>query len=188
MRMKTSPTSSTSRVQLVQVWDPFVRIFHWSLVACVLGNQFITEEGEAVHQWLGYAACSLVAMRFIWGFVGTPHARFSDFWPTPARVQTQIRSWLSGAPLHYQGHSPLGALMMLALMSLVLLLGLTGWLQGLDMFFGEEGPEEIHEVLANLLLILAGVHAVAAIVLSRLEKTNLIKAMITGVKRRSPHP
>lgn len=182
--MKMTTSYSTSNVQAVRVWDPVVRIFHWSLVACVLGNQFITEEGETAHQWLGYAACALVVFRLVWGFVGTRHARFSDFWPTPARVWAQIRSWLQGEPLHYEGHSPVGALMMLALMAVVLLLGVSGWLQGLDAFWGAEGPEEVHEILADLLLILAGAHALAAIVLSWIERTNLIKAMVTGVKQR----
>lgn len=186
--MKTSSTSSTSEAQSVQVWDPFVRIFHWSLVACVLGNQFITEEGETAHQWLGYIACALVLLRIVWGFFGTRHARFSDFWPTPARIGAQLRSWLDGKPQQHDGHSPLGAVMMLTLMALVVLLGVSGWMQGLDAFWGEEGPEEVHEALANLLMVLAGAHALAAIVLGRIEKTHLIKAMITGIKHRSTAP
>lgn len=186
--MKPLTTPHTSRIESVRVWDPLVRLFHWSLVACVLGNQFITEEGETTHQWLGYAACALVLLRIVWGFIGTRHARFSDFWPTPARIGAQLRSWLHGQPQQHDGHSPLGAVMMLTLMILVLLLGLTGWMQGLDAFWGEEGPEEVHEALANLLLLLAGAHALAAIVLGRIEKTPLVKAMITGVKHRSSAP
>ncbi len=81
------------------------------------------------------------------------------------------------------GHNPLGALMMLALMALVLALGLTGFLQTTDAFWGEEWLEEIHAGLAATLIALAGIHAAAAIVIGRLERVNLVGAMITGIKR-----
>lgn len=169
--------------QPVRVWDPFVRVFHWSLVACVLLN-FIVEEGEALHQVLGYAASALVGARILWGFVGTRHARFADFFPTPARLRRHLASLLAGRPEHHVGHNPVGALMMLALMACVLLLGLTGYLQTTDAFWGDEWLEELHEALASMLVGLAGLHAAAAIVMGRLERTNLIGAMITGVKLR----
>ena len=60
----------------VRVWDPFVRIFHWGLVACIALNEFVIDDGERVHQWIGYAASALVLARIVWGFVGTRHARF----------------------------------------------------------------------------------------------------------------
>jgi cytochrome b len=69
-------------------------------------------------------------------------------------------------------------------MAFVLLLGLTGYLQTTDMFWGDEWLEEVHEALASTLLGLAGLHAAAAIIMGRLERTNLIGAMITGVKLR----
>ena len=74
--------------------------------------------------------------------------------------------------------------MMLLLMGLVLALGVTGWLQGTDAYFGEEWLQELHEWLANGLLLLAGVHAASAIVMGRIERTRLVKAMVTGVKER----
>ncbi|MCX7815126.1 MAG: cytochrome b/b6 domain-containing protein [Tepidimonas ignava] len=167
----------------VYVWDPFVRLFHWSLVTCVLLNQFVLEEGETAHEWTGYTAAALVGLRLLWGLVGTRHARLSDWWPTPARVRAHVGALLAGQPDEHPGHNPLGALMMLLLMALVLLLALTGWLQGTDALFGEEWVEELHEGLANTLLVAAGVHAAAALVMGRLHRVHLVRAMITGVKR-----
>ena len=100
--------------EAVRVWDPFVRIFHWSLVACVFLN-FLVEEGEAPHQWIGYAASALVAARIVWGFVGSRYARFSDFFPTPTRLRRHVSALLAGKPEHHLGHNPFGALMILAL-------------------------------------------------------------------------
>ncbi|MFN3830338.1 MAG: cytochrome b/b6 domain-containing protein [Tepidimonas ignava] len=165
------------------VWDPVVRLFHWSLVACVLLNQFVLEAGETPHRWVGYAATALVGLRLLWGVIGSRHARFADWWPTPARLRAHVRGLLAGQPDDHPGHNPLGALMMLALMALVLALGVTGWLQGTDAFFGEEWLQELHEGLANTLLMAAGVHAAAALVMGRLQRVTLVRAMVTGVKR-----
>lgn len=172
----------------VPVWDRFVRLFHWSLVGCVLLNQFVVSDGETLHQWLGYAASALVAARIVWGFVGSRHARFRDFFPTPGRLRAHLGALAEGQLPRHDGHNPLGALMMLALMACVLALGLSGWLQTTDRFWGEEWLQETHEWLGDLLIALAGLHAAAAIVMGRLERTNLVKAMVTGTKvyRRTP--
>ena len=168
----------------VHVWDRFVCVFHWSLVTCIVVNFFVIDDGETLHRWLGYAASALVCARIVWGFVGSRYARFSDFFPTVARVKQHFRHLLSGTHDDYPGHNPVGALMMFALMALVLGLGATGSMQGLDAFWGEEWLQELHEGLASTLIALAGLHALAAIAMSHLERTNLVKAMVTGVKVR----
>lgn len=166
------------------VWDLLVRVFHWSLVACVVANYALNEAGEDAHQWVGYAASALVLARVVWGFVGSEHARFANFWPTPSRVLAHLQELKTGHHAPSAGHNPLGALAMLALMALVLSLGITGWMQGLDAYWGEEWLQDLHEALANGLVTLAGVHASAALVMGRLERTRLVKAMVTGVKER----
>lgn len=166
------------------VWDLFVRVFHWTLVSCVLLNYFLLEEGEAPHEWAGYLATAFVVARLVWGFIGSRHARFSDFFPTPASLRQHLQAVRSGQPEHHWGHNPLGALMMFLLMALVVALGVTGWMQGTDAFFGEEWLQELHEMLAHGLLLSAGLHAASAIVMGRIERTRLVKAMVTGVKER----
>ena len=175
---------SSSLVGAQRVWDPFVRLFHWSLVACVLLNLWVVEDGEPLHEWLGHTATALVGARILWGLVGTRHARFTDFWPTPARLSRHLRALMRGEPDHHAGHNPLGALMVLGLMALVLALGLTGWLQTTDRFWGVDWVQELHEGLAEVLLPMVGLHAAAALVMGRLERTRLIKAMVTGTKER----
>lgn len=169
-------------VQPTRVWDPFVRLFHWSLVTCVALNQFVLESGEMPHEWAGYVAAALVLARVLWGFVGSRYARFADFFPTPGRLAGHVAALRDGRHPRYPGHNPLGALMMLALMAIVLALGVTGWMQTTDAWFGEEWLMELHEWLADGLLILAGLHAAAALVMGRLERVNLVRAMVTGVK------
>ncbi|WP_223210509.1 cytochrome b/b6 domain-containing protein [Leptothrix cholodnii] len=174
--------TSTHRPEPVRVWDLFVRVFHWSLVTCILLNYFVVDDGEDLHQWLGYAAAALVVSRIVWGFVGTRYARFSDFFPTYRRIRDHLSRLRCGQADGHVGHNPLGALMMLALMALVLSLGLTGFLQTTDAFWGDELMQETHEWLGSALIASAGLHAVAAIVMGRLERVNLVRAMVTGVK------
>lgn len=176
--------SLSSSAQARPVWDRFIRVFHWSLVSCVLVNYFVLGDGKTLHQWVGYLAAALVVARIVWGFIGSRYARFSSFFPTPARLGRHIRQLKSGKPEMHWGHNPVGALMILALISLVLGLGVTGWMQTLDAFWGDELLMDVHEVLGNLLIGLATLHALAAIVMGRLERTRLIRAMFTGVKER----
>jgi cytochrome b len=166
------------------VWDRFVRVFHWTVVICVVLNYFVLEEGEWPHEWTGYLAAAFVTARIAWGFVGSRHARFADFFPTPARLREHLRAMRTGQPEHHWGHNPMGAIMMLLLMMLVLSLGLTGWMQGTDAYFGEDWLQNLHKYLADALVISAGLHAAAAIAMGRLERTRLVKAMVTGVKER----
>ncbi|MDD2819574.1 MAG: cytochrome b/b6 domain-containing protein [Candidatus Nanopelagicales bacterium] len=178
-----SPDTAPPLTHPVKVWDPFVRLFHWSLVSCVLLNQFVLEAGETAHEWTGYVATALVLTRVVWGFIGSRHSRFADFFPTPGRLIRHFAALRQGQHPQYVGHNPLGALMMLALMAIVLALGTTGWMQTTDAYFGEEWLMELHKWLANGLLIAAGLHGVAAIVMGRIERVNLVRAMVTGVKQ-----
>lgn len=181
------PDQATTITAPVKVWDAFVRLFHWLLVACVVLDLWVLDDGGMPHEWVGHVATALVLARIAWGFVGSRHARFTDFWPTPTRLRAHLaelrQARISGHYPAHVGHNPLGALMMLALMGLVLLLGLTGWLQTTDMFFGLAWLQEGHEWLANGLLLAAGLHAAAALLMGRLERVNLVRAMLTGVKR-----
>jgi cytochrome b len=164
-----------------------VRLFHWSLAAAVLLNFFVTEEGEGWHEALGYYAAAWLAIRIVWGFVARGAARWSDFWPTPPRVGAHGRALVRGEPLHRLGHSPLGAVVMIAMMAGVAGLGLSGFLmQEVDAFWGDERLEDLHELVANAVIALASLHVLAAIVESVRLRDNLPLSMITG--RRRPLP
>lgn len=166
------------------VWDRFVRFFHWALVTCVAFNYFVMDDGKIWHQSVGTFALALVVARIAWGFIGSGHARFSDFFPTPRRLMNHLRELKSGRHEPPTGHNPVGALMMLTLIATVLALGTTGWMQTLDAFWGEEWLQDLHRNIGNVLIGIASLHATAAIVMGRVERTRLVKAMITGVKER----
>jgi len=171
---------------MVKVWDPLVRVFHWSLAGLFLAN-FFTEDGELVHRGIGYAVLALLAVRFVWGWIGTRHARFGDWVPGPRRVREYLHERLAGRSRRQLGHNPGAAVMILALLAGVLLVGVTGWLQTTDAFFGAGWLEELHEALAYGVLGLVGVHVLAAVGESVHYGENLIAAMIHGRKRALEH-
>ncbi|MDV7213871.1 cytochrome b/b6 domain-containing protein [Azotobacter beijerinckii] len=171
--------------ETLRLWDPLVRLFHWSLAGVFVANYFFTEEGESWHVWLGYYAVAWLAIRVVWGFVGSPAARWTDFWPTRVRLAEHLQALVAGRPYHRLGHSPLGALVMLLMMACMAGLGLSGFLlQEVDYFFGSDVVEEVHELLANGLLLLVGLHLTAALVESVRLHENLPLSMITGRRRK----
>ena len=168
---------------MVRVWDPLVRIFHWSLVAAFFGAWFLGEDGGALHQALGYTVLGPVAFRLVWGTVGSRHARFADFVPTPRRLAGYARDMLARREARHLGHNPAGAVMILALLTLLAATGATGWLQTTDAFWGSEWLDRVHALLAHATLVLVGLHVAGVIYSSLRHRENLVRAMVTGRKR-----
>jgi cytochrome b len=180
----------------VKVWDPLVRIFHWSLV---LGFSiaYLTEDDLlTVHVWAGYVVLGLVVFRLVWGVVGTQYARFNNFVYRPAVVQGFLRDTLRGRAKRYLGHNPAGGVMIILMLVVLILTGLSGLaVYGIEEGAGplamlagsaewlEDVMEETHEFLANFMLLLVVVHVIGVIVESWLHRENLAKAMVTGRKQ-----
>lgn len=204
-----------SEPDLVPVWDPVVRIGHWLLVA-LFAIAYLTGEVESdLHAYSGYAVGGIVALRLLWGFVGTRYARFSDFLRGPRATLAYLRSFLSGRPPHYLGHNPAGGWMIVILLAMLVL---TAW-TGLETYGAQgHGPlaqgvtvaspaqandadrsrpgkrrrsarerfwKELHEGCANAMLVLIMLHIAGAIGASVVHRENLVRAMITGYKRKS---
>ena len=170
----------------VRVWDPFVRVSHWVVALACFANLSFLRHADELHEWVGYAALGFVLLRIGWGFFTNGHANFRDFVPAPRALLSYVRLLFRGREPRYIGHNPAGAVMMLALMALVLLCGITGWMLGLDAFWGDSSVQAIHEAAANAILFLVILHVTGAIVESVRHRENLILSMITGRKRPLP--
>ena len=167
----------------VKVWDPFVRVFHWSLAALFLLAYVTGDEVQNVHIAAGYAIAGLLALRIVWGFVGPRHARFGDFVRSPRAVFAYLRDVALLRAPRYLGHNPAGGAMVVALIVMLIGTGITGYMMTTDAYWGAEWVEEVHEVLANLTVGLVVVHVLGVLVASFEHRENLVKAMITGRKR-----
>ncbi|MGF6595228.1 cytochrome b/b6 domain-containing protein [Pseudomonas sp. 2835] len=169
----------------LRLWDPLVRLCHWSLVVVFVGSYFLTEEGDGWHRWLGYYGLAIVLLRSVWGFVGSPAARWAHFWPTPTRLKWHLQALLNGQDYHRLGHSPLGALVMVLMLLLMAGLGVSGFMmEEIYYFWGDDGLRDIHELMADALLALVCLHIAAALVESWRLKENLPLSMVTGRRRR----
>jgi cytochrome b len=187
-------SSQDAASSMVKVWDPLVRVFHWSLVFFFL-FAFITEDDWLdLHVQAGYAVSFLIGFRLLWGLMGTRNARFMSFVKSPAVMLTYLKGMLSFKVPHYLGRNPLGAAMVITLLLGVALVSFTGMI----MISGEgNGPlagtvfstwsgdwmEDVHEFFANFTLLMVVAHVSGVLVSSVLEGENLVKAMVTGRKK-----
>ena len=159
------------------LWDRFVRLFHWSLVAGIALDYWLLEAGDPPHEWLGYAVMVLIVARIGWGFIGTTPARFRSFLVGPARVLRSLAD-PAGTYAKHQTHTPLGGWMMIFMLLLILGIGITGWMQDLDAFWGVEWVQELHEYSAHLLIAAACVHISAVFYIQWRYRLPLLRGML----------
>lgn len=194
-------------------WDPLVRITHWTVVAGVLANALITKPGGITHVWIGWTILGLLLLRFAWGLLGPAEARFSAFPPDPRGALSHLAGLMRGTPREHGTHNPAGALMAYALWACLAVVTATGlfmtggqspvaiaaqktavasgdWsvlVSGAQTRKDEglkDAAEEVHEVAANLILLLAALHVAGVAAESRALGRNLVRPMLMGPRRR----
>lgn len=206
-----APQADAGAAGKVRVWDLAVRVFHWGLVASVATAWFTADEIQPVHEIAGYTVAGLVAFRLVWGIIGSRHARFAQFLRGPGETLAYLGAMSRGRDRRYLGHNPAGAAMIVALLVTLSGTAFTGWLLEDEARLamlptipaivapawadddgeheygarGEiEGPlKEVHETLANLMLLLAALHVGGVVLASFRHHENLARAMVTGDKR-----
>ncbi len=160
-----------------------MRVFHWLLVLSFAGA-YLTSESDGwrwLHISLGYTVAGLLLFRLVWGVVGTRHARFASFLRGPRAVLAYLRGLTRGHAPDVVGHNPAGAAVIAALLLLGLAVTGSGWATYHEV--GGEWLEEVHELAANLMVLLVGVHLAGVLVSSWLHRENLVRAMVSGYKR-----
>ena len=175
-------TSGRESAREVAVWDPLVRLIHWSLALTILLNGTFIEEESKTHEWIGYMALALVGLRLVWALVGPKHARFSAFPPSPARAIRHLRAMLSGDRTIHLSHNPLGALMVYNIWASVIAIGITGYMMTTITFFGVDWVEEAHEVIFGWLIFSVALHVAGVAFDTWRSGVNLVRAMINGSK------
>lgn len=190
--------TTSDKAKNALVWDLPVRIIHWSLLVSVIGSWLTRElEGDwfVWHIRFGYAVIVLVVTRILWGFLGTRHARFSQF----VRGPKTIIDYLRGGEAKSVGHNPLGALMILAMLGMLLTQAITGLFANDQVF--ETGPlfgyvtietsdrlTTLHKQLFDWIVAAVAIHVAAALFYLWVRKENLILPMITGRKSEENCP
>ena len=181
-----------------KIWDPVVRLWHWILVIVVTTGwcfgEFMSFATIRWHFYCGYAVLGLVAFRIIWGLVGPAPAKLRTWLPSPSAISSYLRGITKREPSGTPGHNPLGALSILAMMTMLTLQAASGlFIESDDLF--DEGPlahlvsgetsdrlHSLHGILATGILAIVALHLAAILFYLVWKKENLIKPMISGWK------
>lgn len=182
--------------ETVKVWDPFVRVFHWSLITLFAIAWWSGEEHDIErHRQAGHAIFALVAFRVFWGCAGGRTARFAQFLKRPGAVIAYLKTHDPEAPS--DGHNPLGGWSVAALLGVIGAITLTG-LFAVAAGGLEAGPladwvsfetgrmaSRWHEAAFKAALAVIGLHILAISYYQVLNANDLIGPMITGRRHRA---
>lgn len=189
--------SNTSFLYRVRIWDLPTRVFHIVLALAVSGLVVTGEVGGnamQVHFLLGYLVLALVLFRLVWGVFGGHWSRFVNFVPRPAYLIGYVQSLRAKKTAHHVGHNPLGALSVLAMLTVLLLQVLSGFMS--DDEISNSGPwvalvsgdwvslaTQYHGDIGKvLLIILVLLHVATVLFYKRVKNVDLITPMLTGDK------
>ncbi|XDZ64785.1 cytochrome b/b6 domain-containing protein [Alphaproteobacteria bacterium LSUCC0684] len=173
------------------VWDLPLRVFHWLLMASVIGSIVSAKiENMFLHEKFGLTVAGLVMFRIVWGIAGSHHARFSRFMVPPSAVISYIRARIAGARDHRPGHAPTGAYATVVILLVLAAMAGLGMMSNDDVLY--EGPlaayvgdftnmaSTLHhraEVVVFALIIL---HLAAILIYRVVFGIRLVPAMISG--------
>ena len=183
------------KTERIRVWDLPTRIFHWLLAILIVGSIVTGKVGGGAIEWhgrIGLAILGLITFRLVWGIIGSTHARFGSFFPTPATLSAYLRGQWVGV-----GHNPLGALSVIALLTLIGIQVGTGLFGNDDIAF--QGPlaelidkslsdwlTGVHKLSIKLLIAMIVLHLAAITFYTTVKKDKLVKPMLTGWKDVEP--
>ena len=175
----------------IRLWDLPTRLFHWLLALSVAAALISAELGGNFMVWhgrIGLVIVGLLAFRLVWGVIGSTYARFAQFFPSLARIRRYL-----GGRWQEEGHNPLGALSVFALLGLLIFQVATGVFANDDIAFtgplfdlvGKDWSDVLsgwHHEVGEFVLPLVGLHIAAVLFHVHIRKKNLLKPMITGWK------
>jgi cytochrome b len=186
--------SENKNSQHIKVWDPLVRLGHWSLVIAFLACYFTQEQEYELHLTSGYVVFVVILFRILWGFVGTRYARFSNFVYSPMTTLHYLKGFIRNRSPAYTGHNPAGGFMIMLLLLGNLTIAISGI--ALDAAENRAGPlsdtnafmylsyiENTHVWATDVTVGLIVLHILGVATAGFVHRENLARAMITGKKR-----
>jgi cytochrome b len=201
MQSEVKPSTATDSVMLsvpvgavpspveiaaqVKIWDRFIRTFHWLLVGLFATAFYTRDNWEQIHIACGYAILALVLARIVWGVIGSAAAQFRDFIYSPLTVMQFLFDTARFRAKRYLGHNPAGGAMVLTLIVTLLTICGSGIAMTTNAMWGVKWIETIHKVATYGALALIALHLIGVILASIEHRENLVKSMVTGLKRKN---
>ncbi|HEY4253530.1 MAG TPA: cytochrome b/b6 domain-containing protein [Roseomonas sp.] len=182
-----------------KVWDAWIRLFHWALVALIATSWWTAQIGNwRLHFLSGYAILALLGFRILWGLLGSDTARFRRFLRSPAAVLRYLGGMFRRGPDTEAGHNPAGGWMVVVMLALLAAQVGTGLFADPDDYV-VRGPfaglidsgtsyavAGWHFRLFNVLLAAIGLHVLAILAYRLVKRHDLLGPMLTGRKRMPP--
>lgn len=141
------------------VWNKFIRLTHWLVAVIIILNMFVYADGDDIHIWLGYIAAGIVIFRLVYGFISRDQAHsLSSFPLSPSSLFKFFQDKINHRDTKYKGHNPAASLIYILIWICVFGLAITGWMLGLDRFFGDEGVEQAHVIINTTLQVTIVIH------------------------------
>ncbi|PMM60476.1 cytochrome b/b6 domain-containing protein [Vibrio splendidus] len=175
----------------MKIWDLPTRLYHWLQAALFIGLAVSGFSGNGPHIYLGLALFSLILWRLIWGMIGSDTSRFSQFVSSPRSAWQYLRGRVQPKP----GHNPLGAWMVVGMITTLFVQCMTGL--AIAGFFDTLPYSEViitddifdlfvtlHAIAARMLIAFVVLHLLAILVY-KLRSKPLVLAMITGKQNQS---
>ena len=173
---------------MVRVWDWPLRAYHWALAVFVLIAWFTPNKYDSLHRFAGYTVLGLIVFRLGWGFFGTRYSRFRTLKRRLRATPQYLWNLRRGKTGRYLGLNPAGAAMLVAMLLLLAVSTISGWMQVTVRFFGVWWVEDTHAFSSDAVMVLVVLHVLGVLVMCALQKENLVRAMISGWKRRHVFP
>lgn len=181
------------------VWDLPTRLFHWGFVISIAGAYISGDRGAMeAHELFGLAACGLLMFRVFWGFIGHETARFKHFLRGPKIIFAYVKDIFARRAVPHYGHNPLGALAVVALLSVMGVMSITGLWTGDEILYEAPltplAPELAapmgawHQRLHVLVVPLVALHVLAILAHRLWLGEKLVTRMIVGGEGASPSP
>jgi cytochrome b len=182
MREEKAPAPMRSDAPVL-VWDLPLRLVHWATALCVLVAWFTPNTHDTLHRSAGYGVLGLTLARLLLGFFGTRYSRFRNPLRVGRALPRYLASLLRGRTRRYLGLNPAGSAMSIAMLLLLAVSAVSGWMQVTLRFFGVAWVQDIHTYASYAVIGLAVVHVLGVLYMSVRQNENLVRAMITGWKR-----
>lgn len=161
------------------MWPLSVRLIHWALAVIIVLDMFWLEDDP--HNYAGYIGVVLIFFRLFVGMRGKGIHRLSSLPLKFSDFQFYIQNHFQGKA-HYEGHNPAASLVYILMWLVVIALAVTGWMMGLDAYWGDERLHNIHVLLSDFLLFLIGLHLIGIAMDAIIYKRKTWMAMISGRK------
>ncbi|MBA3695425.1 MAG: cytochrome b/b6 domain-containing protein [Methylotenera sp.] len=159
-------------------WTALIRITHWLVALCVLVN-FFNDTGFW-HRVIGYTCLALVCLRVVNGLFISKVSSSKLYVPRVSNLKAHFKELLHKRGPAYAGHNPFGQWAVYLMWLLIALLALSGWVSRTDALWGEDWPVDLHKALSDVLQGIVILHLLAIALMSKLQKQNLVKAMIVS--------